>query len=106
MGTIVEKAKKDKNQDEELSKLVNDLIQSNIEKENQISELKTICEDLSSKIEISSNHVDSVENQLIAKMNEKPRENYIIAIVTLIVAIVQMFGTVALIAAIVKMFIL
>lgn len=82
--------------DEELSKLVNELIRSNIEKENQIRELKTICEDLSSKMEMSSNHVDSVENQLIAKINEKASEkenivSYIIGIVALIAAIVQMF---------------
>lgn len=82
--------------DEELSKLINELVQSNIEKENQIRELKTICEDLSSKMEINSNHVDSVENQLIAKINEKASEkeniiSYIIGITALIAAIVQMF---------------
>ena len=72
------------------------MIQSNLEKENQIRELKTICEELSSKIELGSSYVDSVENGLITKIDEKAskKENivsYIIGAVALIATIVQFF---------------
>lgn len=82
--------------DEELGQMINKLVQSNLEKETQINELKAICENLSSKIESGIEHADRVESGLVAQINEKASKNenlisYAIGIIALFVAFLQFF---------------
>ena len=81
-------------QNEELGKLINELVQSNLEKEIQITELKSICDKLSLKIELGSERMDNTENKLLARIDEKAgkKENIVscvIGIVALLVSIIQ-----------------
>ena len=81
---------------EEMSRLVNELTQSNLNKEAQIRELKSTCENLTSQIASGSEHVESVESSIKNKLDETASKkglvvSYIIGAVALIASIVQFF---------------
>lgn len=86
-----EKAEHEKKQDEELSGLVNELIQSNLDKEAQIRELKSKCEDLTNQI-ASGSEYGSIKNKLDEMASKKGLiVSYIIGAAALIASIVQFF---------------
>lgn len=82
--------------DEELSRLVNQLLESNLEKEGQIRELQGLCEKLTSSISENATIVDNKESGILDKLNEKASKkaviiSYIVGAAGLIAAVIQFF---------------
>ena len=103
---LAEKTKKDKNQDEEIArqaandekllKLVNQLLESNIEKETQIRELQAVCEKLTKSISENAILFENKESGIVKRLSEKASKksviiSYLVGAAGVTTAVIQFF---------------
>lgn len=82
--------------DEELSKQVNQLLESNLEKETQIRELQAVCEKLAKSISENATLIENKESGIVERLSEKASKksviiSYFVGAAGLIAAVIQFF---------------